>query len=70
MTDSEALGIVKHVLDDDSVEAFRHLNCRFVPQTALNKSYRLKSIQKIPEKSRANKNIDAPRVLARFEDML
>ena len=39
-------------------------------QTALTKSYCLKSIQKFPEKSRAKKNIDVPGVLARFEDML
>ena len=31
LTDSEALSIVTHVREDDGVEAFRQLNCRFVP---------------------------------------
>ena len=56
LTDSEALSIVKHVRDDDGVEAFRQLNCRFGPQTAFAKSHRLKAIQRFMENNRAKKN--------------
>ena len=34
MTDSEALGIVKRVRDDDGVDAFRQLSCWFDPHDA------------------------------------
>ena len=44
LSDGEALSIVKHVRDDDGVEAFRQLNCRYDPVTALTKSHRLKLI--------------------------
>ena len=70
LTDSEALGIVKHVRDDDGIEAFRQLNLRFDPMTALTKSHPLKAIQRFTDKSRAKKNVDVPAVLARFEDLL
>ena len=70
LSDSEALGIVKHVREDDGVEAFRQLNVRFDPMTALTKSHRLKAIQRFVDKSRAKKNVDVPAVLARFEDLL
>ena len=70
MTDPEALNIVKHVRDDDGIKALLQMHCRFDPQTALTKSYRLKAIQKVSEKNRAKKNIDVPRVLARFDDLL
>ena len=49
---------------------FVNLNCRFDPQTALTKSYRLKAIQKLSEKNRAKKNINVPGLLARFENLL
>ena len=45
-TDAEALSIVKHVREDDGVEAFRQLNCRYDPVTALTKSRRLKAIRR------------------------
>ena len=71
MVDSEAAGIVKHVRDDDDgIEAFRFLHCRFDPHTALTKAHRPKAIQKSPEKSMAKKNTDVPAVLAKFEDLL
>ena len=72
LEDEEAMSIVKHVRDDgdDGVKAFRQLNCRFDPQTALTKSHRLKAIQRFTEKNRAKKNTDVPSVLARFEDLL
>ena len=38
LSDGEALSIVKHVRDDDGIEAFRKLNCRYDPVTALTKS--------------------------------
>jgi len=66
----EAAGIVKMVRGDDGVEAFRQLNNRFDPQTALTKSHRLKAIQKFPGKNGVKKNVDVPAVLARFEDLL
>ena len=68
--DSEAAGIVKMVLGDDGVEAFRQLNNRFDPHTALTKSVRLKSIQKVPGRSCVKKNTDVPAALAKFEDLL
>ena len=40
LTDAEAQSIVKHVREDDGVEAFRQLNCRYDPVTALTKSHR------------------------------
>ena len=52
LTDSEALGIVKHVRDDDGVEAFRQLNCRYDPAMALTKSHRLKAIQRFIDKNK------------------
>ena len=70
MTNPEALNIVKHVRDDDGIEAFRQRNCRFDPQTALTKSHRFKAIQKVSENNRAKKNPDAPGILARLEDLL
>ena len=71
LTDSEALGIVKHVRDDYGIEAFRQLNLRFDPMTALStKSYRLKAIQRFTDQNRAKKNVDVPAVLARIEDLL
>ena len=70
LTDAEALSIVKHVRDDDGVEAFRQLNCRYDPMTALTKSHRLKAITKFVDKNRAKKNIDVPELLARFDDLL
>ena len=45
IVDAEAASIVRLVRDDDGVEAFRQLNNRFDPQTALTKSHRLKQIQ-------------------------
>ena len=59
------------VRDDDGIEAFRQLNNRFDPQTALTKSHRLKQIQWFSDKNRATKkNVEVPALLARFEDML
>ena len=52
------------------VEAFRQLNNRFDPQTALTKSHRLKQIQKFADKNRAKTNVEVPALLPRFEDML
>ena len=65
-----AAGIVKMVIGDDGVEAFRQLNNRFDLQTALTKSHRLKAIQNFPGKSGVKKNVEVPAVLAKFEDML
>ena len=70
LTDSEALSIVKHMQEDDGVEAFRQLNCRFDPMTALTELHRLKAIQRFAENSRAKKNTEVPAVLAQFEDLL
>ena len=56
--------------EDDCVEAFRQLNCRFDPVTSLTKSHRLKAIRCFTEKSRAKKNTEVPAVLAWFEDFL
>ena len=70
LSDGEALSIVKHVRDDDGVEAFRQLNCRYDPVTALTKSHRLKSIQKFIDKSGAKKNTEVPDLLTRFDDLL
>ena len=58
LTDAEALSIVKPVREDDGVEAFRLLNCRYDPVTALTKSHRLKAIQRFVDKNRAKKNTD------------
>ena len=69
LTDAETLSIVKHVRDDDGLEAFRHLNCRYDPVTALTKSHRIKAIQRFVGKSRATKNTDVPDLLARFDDL-
>ena len=68
-TDSEALSIVKDVRDDDGVEAFRQLNCRYDPVTAHTKSHRLKAIQRSVHKNKAKKNTGVPDLLARFDDL-
>jgi hypothetical protein len=68
--DPEAASIVRLVRDDDGVEAFRQLNNRFDPQTALTKSYRLKQIQKFTDNNRAKTNVEVPALLPKFEDML
>ena len=60
LTDSEALGIVTHVRDDDGIEALRQLNLRFDPMTASTKSHRLKAIQRFTDKNRPKKNVDVP----------
>ena len=70
LSDGEALSIVKHVRNDDGVEAFRQLNCQYDPVTALNKSHRLKSIQRFIDKNKAKKNTEVPDLLARFDDLL
>ena len=70
MVDPEAASVVKHVLEDDGVEAFSQLISRFDPHTALTKSRRLKAIQKFPGKNKVKKNVDVPAVLAKFEDVL
>ena len=70
MVDAEAARIVKHVCEDDGVEAFRQLTCRFDPHTALTKSHRLRAIPKLPEANKAKKNTDVPAVLAKFGDLL
>ena len=59
IVDAEASSIVRLVRDDDGIEAFRQLNNRFDPQTALTKSHRLKQIQKFTDKNRAKTNISA-----------
>ena len=68
--DAEAASIVRLVRDDDGVEAFRQLNNRFDPQTALTKSHRLKQIQKFSDKNRAKTNVEVPALLSKFEDLL
>ena len=58
------------VRGDDGIEAFRQLNNRFDPQTALTKSHRLKAIRKFPGKNCVKKNVEVPAMLAKFEDIL
>ena len=70
LNDPEAASIVKHVRDDDGIEAFRQLNCRYDPVTALTKSHRLKAIQRFVDKNKAKKNTEVPDLLARFDDLL
>jgi hypothetical protein len=65
LSDGEALSIVKHVWNDDEIQAFRQLSCRYDPVTALTKSHRLKSIQKFVDKNKAKHNTEVPDLLAR-----
>ena len=68
--DPEAAKIVRHVKEDDGVEAWRQLVAQFDPLTALTKGRKLKAIQAYPETHRAKKNRDVPGVMASFEEMI
>ena len=70
MQDVEANGIVQHVKNDDSVEAWRQLTVRFHNQSAFSMDMRLRAIRDWPADNKAKRNADVPGVLRNFERLL
>ena len=70
IVDPEAAKIVKHVGEDDGVEAWRQLVAQYDPLTALTKGRKLKTIQAYADNHKAKKNREIPSIMATFEEML